>query len=363
MKKREIQRSSIVLWTIIAFMLVLVALSMVLRRAIEEEEAPPERPIPVHTMVVERRDVSDRVHLPGRIDPDLRAHLAVAKGGVIVEVLADKGDAVEEGQLLLRIDDRTWRAMLAQAEIELREAEKDERRWRELVETGAVSASDFDAVRTRAERARVQADDARTHVEQCEVRSPATGRINARLVEVGEYAPEGGAVFELVVNDPVRLTLDVPERDIGALALGDELAFRVLVLGDDERTGKITHISEAASPLNNSFRVQATVPNPDRRLRPGMIATAVIERARREGAVLAPLSAVIPRRGEHFVFVADEDRAVRRLVRIDRILGTEAVLASGLSEGDELIYEGHRELIDGAAIERMPQAERETAGI
>lgn len=363
MKKPEIQRSSIVLWTVVVFMLLLVAVSVTLRRVEQEQEAPPERPTPVHALPVQLRNVVDRVHLPGRIEPDLRAHLAVAKAGVVVELLADRGDAVEEGQLLLRVDDRSWRAILAQAEIELREAEKEERRWRELVETGAVSSSDFDAVRTRAERARVQADDARTHVEQCEVRSPAAGRINARLVEVGEYAPEGGAVFELVVTDPVRLTLDVPERDIGALSLGDELAFRVLVLGEEERTGKITHIAEAASPLNNSFRLQATVPNPKRALRPGMIATAVIERARRDSAVVAPLSAVIPRKGEHFVFVAVGDRAMRRLVRIDRILGADAVLASGLNEGDELIVEGHRELIDGAAIERVPREDAEAAGI
>ena len=338
----------------IVALLIFVALSVTLRRDTPELEPPTERANPVHVMIVEAQSVSDLIRLPGRIEADLRARLAVDKGGRITELHADKGERVSRGQLLLRIDDRTWRALLDHAEIELREAEKEFTRWTELAKTGAVSTSEFDAVRTRFDRAQVQVQDARVHVEQCEVRSPADGMINERFVEIGEFAPEGAAVFELVVSDPVKLALHVPERDIAAVQMGDEIAFTVSVLNHMAFTGTVTHIAEAASPANNSYRVEATLPNQDRALRPGMIATAELLRARRDEAVVAPLSAVIPRKGEHFVFIVREDRAVRRLVKIDRILGADVILASGLEPGEELIIEGHRELIDGAPIERVP---------
>lgn len=349
-----ITRSSIALWLIITGLLILVALSIVMRRDTTPLEMPPEKAQPVHVMNVATRSVSDLIQLPGRIEPELRARLAVDKGGRVTELHAEKGEQVVRGQLLLRIDDRTWRALLENAEIEFREAEKEFRRWTELADAGAVSASEFDVVRTRLDRARVQLEDARIHVEQCEVRSPADGVINDRYVEIGEFAAEGAAVLELVVSDPVKLVVDIPERDIHAVGLDDRLSFHVSTVSDTAFSGTVKHIAEAASPANNSYRVEVTVPNEARTLRPGMIATAQLLRARRDEAVVVPLSAVIPRRGEHYVYVTQNDRAVRRLVKIDRILGADVILASGLEAGDELIYDGHRELSDGALIQRIP---------
>ncbi len=353
MKRIKIKRSSVVLWVLISLLLVMVVVSVSLRR---EEVVPDEldvRPTPVEIRVVEREAVTDRVRLPGRIEPDIRSRLAVDKGGRVTAVFADKGDKVERDQVLLQLDDRTWRALERQAEVEYRAAQRAWRRWQELAAVDLVSTGEFDRVQTRYERAEAQWDDARIHVEQCVVRSPGDGWINSRWLEVGEYAPEGAAAFEWVVLDPVRVTLDVPERDIQAVERGGELAFEVTAVGPQRFTGTVQRVAVAAAPGNNSFRVEAQAANPGYTLRPGMIATIFFERARRENAVVVPLSAVIPRKGEHFVFVADNERALRRLVRIDRILGAEAILAAGLEPGEELIIEGHRELLDGERIERV----------
>lgn len=350
--------SSMVLWILITLLMAFVVLSITLRRDAIETDPPEEKAIPVHIQRVVRRPVEHTIRLPGRIEADFRSRLAVDKGGRVTELLVDKGDTVMENQLLLRIENRVWQALLKQAEIEEREARREFERWSELVETGAVSASDFDAIRTRFDRARVQLADAEVHVAQCEVRSPVNGIINARFVEVGEFAAEGSAVLELVVTDPVRVRINVPEREIATAVPGRPLPFSVAVLGDNIFKGKITHVAEAASLENNSFRVEATLPNPDRILRPGMIATAKWTRPRMDEAVVIPLSAIIPHKGEHFVFIAREDRAVRRLVRIERFLDTEAVLSTGLEPGEEVVVEGHRELIDGALIQRVPMEGR-----
>lgn len=345
--------SSIVMWSLVVLLIIFVVLSMTLRRHTADLEPPAEKAVPVRVSIVEPGSIADTIQLPGRIEADWRSRLAVDKGGRIVDILADKGDRVEKGQVLLRIDDRVWRAILEQAEIEAREAEKEFKRWTELSRTGAISTSEFDAVRTRHDRARVQLEEARVHVSQCEVRSPVDGVLNDRYVEVGEFAAEGAAVLELLVDDPVKLVVDVPERDIGAIRQGQTIPFTIRILDNRAFEGTVSFVAQAASPANNSYRVEALTPNPDGTLRAGMIASATIERARTDDALVAPLSAVIPRKGEHFVFIAREDRAVRRLVKIDRFVGTEVVLASGLEPGEELILEGHRVLVDGALIERV----------
>ncbi len=349
----QIKLSSLILWLIVGLMIFFVFLSVTLRREEEELETPPERAIPVETVHVEAQPARDIIQLPGRVEADIRSRLAVDKGGRVVEILADRGDVVEAGQVLLRIDDRAWKKLLNQAEIELADAERAYHRWHQLAASGMISTGEYDTVRTRLDRARVGVEDAELHVEQCRVISPAAGVINDRFVEVGEFAPEGSAVLEFVVTDPAKLTLHVPERDVASVKVGEAISFVVSVLPGKSFEGVITHVAEAGSAANNSFRVEARVDNPDRHLRPGMIATTRLVRERHDEAIVIPLSAVIPRLGEHFVFLARDDRAIRRLVKIDRILGADVMLADGLEVGDELVLEGHRMLIDGSLIERV----------
>lgn len=355
MKRRRPIHSGLVLKGIIAALILFLGLSFALRRHDQPAEAMPEKASPVRTVVVEPVTLHDQVELPARIEADYRALLPVDKGGRITAILVDRGDEVAEGQLLLTIDARTWQAMLDRAEIELREAEKDLRRFEELARAGAVSTSEFDTVRTRYEQAAAVADEARAHVSQCEVRSPGNGFVNDRLVEVGEFAPEGAAVLEVVRTDPVRVVVDVPEREVGSLHPGDPLTFRLNTLGLGSHTATVSFVARAAAAANPSFRTEAKAANPDGVLKPGMLATVTLARGQPRQVIAAPLAAVIPKKGEHFVFVARDDRAVRRLVRIGRFTGEQAVLDDGLAAGDELIVDGHRTLVDGQKIERMAE--------
>jgi multidrug efflux pump subunit AcrA (membrane-fusion protein) len=81
-----------------------------------------------------------------------------------------------------------------------------------------------------------------------------------------------------------------------------------------------------------------------------MIVEAEFDRGERSGVVVAPMTAVIPKRGEYYVFIARGDRAALRYVRLEAILGQEAVIASGLAPGDLLVVEGHRGLQDGTLL-------------
>ncbi|HMO49515.1 MAG TPA: efflux RND transporter periplasmic adaptor subunit [Kiritimatiellia bacterium] len=347
---RSVPISSVVLWSLIVVMTLLIIFSIFVRRSEPVVEEPAERAYPVRLLTLTARDLPDVVSLPGRVEPMVRARLPVDKPGRVVERLAQRGDTVTNGQVLLRLDARLWEAMLAAAEIELREAEKEYRRWIDLEAAGAVSGSDMDMIRTRLERARVAHTEASTHVSQCEVRSPADGRINDHYVEVGEHATEGMAVFELVVTDPVKVRLDVPERDAPALAEKQTLTFTASVLPGREFTGTVSFAASATRPGHATFAMEAIVENPDEHLMPGMIIEARFQRGMMNGALAVPLEAVIPRRGEHMVFIARDGRAVRRLVRIDRISGEEAVLSDGLQAGDHVVVSGNRTLIDGALL-------------
>jgi membrane fusion protein, multidrug efflux system len=346
-KKR---RGTLLVWGALGVVVLLIVFFAATHKPPEKEPVEPERPLAVRVLDVAPRPMPDVVRLPGRIEPMQEAQLAAERAGRVVEILADKGDAVDAGQVLLRVDSRLWETARRRAEIEARDAERDLKRWVELEKTGAVSATEYESIVRRQESAAIAMEETAVFLAQCEVRSPFAGVVVDRFVEIGDYANEGQAVLRLIRLDEVKLAFEVPERDVGALRAGQQKEFRVAGLAGRAFAGTLAFVSSQAARDSNSFAVEMDVDNADGALKAGMIAQIDLTRRIIEDALVVPLAAVVPRKGEHYVFVVEGGRAVRRRVLIDAMLGHEAVLASGIAAGDRVVVEGHRGLQDGMRV-------------
>ena len=349
-RKFRLSIGAVVLWSMLALAIVAIIVLGGLREPAELVEAVSEKAVTVRTRVVEPRAIDDRVVLPGRVEADKSAQLAAEKNGRIVEVTADRGDTVTAGQVLLRIDGRHWDVYGRQAAIELADAERDLARWDKLKGEGAVSSSEFDAMKRRRDLAEVAAEEAAVHVSQCEIISPIDGVVDARFVEPGEYLVEGQLVFTIVSRDQLNVVVKVPEKDIGAVKHGMRLTMHSDALSDSDLVGRVNFIAQAGDRTANTFAVELVVESPPPALRPGMVVDVDLLRGVRHDAIVAPLAAVIPKRGDHVVFVVKDGLAVLRVVRIETIVGADVVLASGLESGELLVIEGHRTLQDGVPV-------------
>lgn len=305
----------------------------------------------VRVFDVRPKAVEHRVTLPGRVEAVADVRLATQKPGLVAEVLVDKGAEVKTGDRLLVLDRRLPQHLAQRAEIELADAEREWTRWQELQRSGAVSSSDVDRVRMRLDMARVARAESLVNLSHTEVAAPTNGVIVERQAEVGEHLAEGIAVFRLVTLDPVKVQVEIPERDIGGISEGQSVPVVVAALGRATVTGVVSFISRQGNNGSNTFTMEMVVPNGDRRLRPGMLVEASVRRAEWPDAILVPLSAVVPRKGEHVVYVVEGDRAVRRVVRIDAILDQQAVIAGGVKQGDRIVVEGQRWCSDGQLVE------------
>jgi len=350
---------SVVLWGSLILVIVLIAVMTVALKTRKQSvgETPPEKRIAVRVVVLRSDDIPDTIVLPGRMEPFAKADVAVEKPGKIVSIAVDKGDDVDAGAILMRIDNALWKVIQRQMEIELADAEKKFARWQALRDAGDVSGSEFDSVTMRRDLARAAADEARIHVEQCDIRSPISGRVDARHVELGEYANEGQQVFKVVNTDRLKVALNVPEQDIVSVVAGSAIPFTVAALPDSVFTGRVSFVSVEGSRESNSFETELAVDDPAPSLRPGMIANVALSRGVRKGCIAVPLTSVIPKRGESVVYVVSGDRAVKRVVKTESIIGHVAILSSGVAAGDRLVVEGHRALQDGMAVEIKGEAE------
>ena len=347
---RSTKKGSFLAWGALALVVALIVAFAALKKPAEPAQPEAEKPVAVRTIAIEPRTVEDALQLPGRIAPLQEANLGAERAGRVIELLADKGQAVAEGQVLLRVDGRLWDAARRRAEIEARDAARDLKRWKELEKTGAVSASEYEGIERRQEAADIALEEAETMLAQCEVRAPFAGTIVDRLVDVGDYANEGQAVFHLIRLDRVKVAFDVPEQDVGSVRTGQKKTFVLTGLPGREFAGEVTFVSSQAARESNSFAVELEADNADGALKAGMIAQVALVRQERSGAVVVPLAAIVPRKGEHYVFAVENGHAVRKRVQIAALIGSEAVLESGVAVGDQVVVEGHRGLQDGMAV-------------
>lgn len=342
--------AGLALFTVLAVLVVLIVLMLLIRPGNKPPPASQEAAVPVTVMTVQPSDIDDIVMLPAFVEANVDALLAAEKAGRITSIRADRGDRVKKEQLLLQLDDRIWQANLKQADVAAKDAQRTYERFRELQQSGAVAPSEYDRIETARIRAESMAEEARINIEQCRVHSPIDGVVNDRFVEEGEYVQPGTPVFQVVDTAQVKVVLQVPERDVYAVREGSRMRFSVEPLPDRIFEGAVTFIAAKADGRNNAFRAEITLDNSDGALRPGMIAQVEFNRGRKTGMVSLPMSAVLPSRGDHIVYLAHNGQAVRRKVQLESITRERALIADGLDKGDRVIIEGNRLLSDGQRV-------------
>jgi membrane fusion protein (multidrug efflux system) len=341
------------LLALIGVLIVLIIVFKAIKPAPETMPEIGEAAVPVSVMEVKLSSVADVVYLPALIEANVDATLAAEKAGRIVEIKADRGDHIEKGQLLLQIDDRIWQANLKQASIAAKDAARNFVRFKKLQNEGAVAESEYDRIETASVQADAMATEANINIEQCRVVSPINGIVNDRFVETGEYVQPGTPVFQVVDKATVKVVVQIPEKDIYSIKVGDVVRFKVQPLQERGFGGKVAFVAPKADGRNNAFRTEIRIDNADGALRPGMIAELEFHRGLNENMVSLPMSAVLPSKGDHIVYLAVGGQAVRRKVQIESITRQRALISQGLEEGDRVIVEGNRTLNDGQRVQTV----------
>ena len=284
------------------------------------------------TAPVQRGDISVVVEASGTIEPISSVEVKSKASGEILELGAEIGDTVESGRLLVRIDPRTPRNHVAQAEAEvaaaaarLATAKAQLARGEKLRAETWINDAEYEALElavanARAEEiaARVALENARIALEDTEVRASASGTILTRLVEPGQVISSptqdvgGGTLLLTMANlGRVRARVRVDETDIGKLSAGIAARIRVAAYPGRVFSGTIEKIEPQAVIDQNVtlFAVLIGVDNKDGLLRPGMNVDAVFDVARREAVLTLPLMAL---------------RAPRDIETTAEILGSDA---------------------------------------
>jgi membrane fusion protein (multidrug efflux system) len=316
---------------------------------------------PLSVIVAEARlqPVERTIRFVGTLNADSRAEVATEVEGRLLDLGADLGDSVAEGQTLATIDPSAREAKLREAEAVLERAASEERRAQQLREKGIMSQQEFDELTSAYSVARARREVLAIELAHTQIRAPFAGRIAQRLVDVGSYVRVGTPLFVLVSDQPLRLRGEVPERYAAELAIGQEIRGSVSAFPDEAVRGKLTRISAAVDPASRALAVEAEVPNDRGLLRPGFFCEAEILVRRDAEAVVVPVEAVVDFAGVSRVFVVDEGGAARsREVQTGIRLGPVVEVVSGVQPGERVATSALGRLVDGAPVQARLPGER-----
>jgi RND family efflux transporter MFP subunit len=328
-----------------------------------------ERVVQVDVAAAVKKRVPVRVDLLGSVTPIASVAVKTRIDTEILGVHFQDGAMVRQGDILFTMDARAIEAQLHQAEgtlardqAQLEGAERDVRRYTDLVSKGATPVTNLDNAKTQVAtfEGAVKADQAsienlKVQIGYCTIRAQISGRVSMAAVKVGNFvrAADLTPIATIIQTAPVYVTFALPQRSLPELraALSNESAnIEAIVPGDPRKaSGQVTMIENTVDPTTGTVPVRATMPNTDEILWPGTLVTVRLN-FREEDAVTVPSVAVQASQAGSYVYVVKEGVASVKPVKVARTLGLETVLESGLDGGETVVTEGQLLLRDGLKV-------------
>lgn len=312
-------------------------------------------PIGVMTAKVAAQDFVDRFTALGTATATDSIEVTSRISSVVTRINFRETQEVTAGQLLVELDSREIRADLALAEASLQQARSQFERSRSLAASRIISETQMEELEAKMKMADAQVRAAQTRLDHASIRAPFAGTVGLRRVSVGDLVGPDTVITTLDDTRSIRLEFSVPETFLSTLSIGMTINATSTVYPGKPFAGTVASVDSRVDPVTRAIKVIATIPNADRRLKPGMFLTAGLERARRD-VLLVPEEALTPRQGRQFVFLVQDGRAVEREVEVGARSPGLAEVRSGLDAGDMVVTEGTQRLRDGMPVQVLSGA-------
>lgn len=326
---------------------VFLLLLTLLPGALLGQERPPT---PVIVAEVLEQPLVEDLSFVGRILPVRSSRVAAETEGQVVRRFKDAGQAVRAGDPLFALTNDPLRAALAEAEADLALRQFNHDRSRRLRATDSVSEQDLRNKAYELARAEAKLTGLQAQVENLLVRAPFSGHITRTFTEVGEWVGRGGEIAQVISIDTVRVIVEVPERHVSQLALGDRVAIVVDALGNDPIDGIVTAISAEGYASSRTFPVIVEAANPQGRMRSNMSAQVRFQIAQAQASLLVHKDALVSSPQGQVVYLARDGKALSRPVETGLAHKGYVAVTGELAPGDLAVVRGNERLTDGQAV-------------
>jgi membrane fusion protein, multidrug efflux system len=331
------------------------------------------RAVPVETATAERKTMPVQLRALGTVTPIASVAIKTQVDTTITGVHFRDGARVEKGDELFTLDCRQIEADMKRVEAVINgaqatfeQAQRDVERYTDLVARNATPIVTLNNAQTQvniskatAESNRAQLENLKVQLGFCTIRASISGRISMANVKVGNFVRQADTspMATIVQTAPVYVSFTVPQRnlpDIRKAIAAETATVEAVIPGDEKRAnGQVTMIENTVDMATGMATIRATMPNKDELLWPGTLVTADMTLRSEEGVVV-PSTAVQVSQGGNFVFIVKDGVAKVQNVQVERQIGRETVIASGLNGGETVVTDGQLLLSDGTRVSPGP---------
>ena len=317
-------------------------------------------PTTVTSAEVKQENWAPLLSAVGSVSPVQGAMISSELPGTVAQVGFESGAVVKKGDLLVRLDTSPEEAQLHSADADTELARADAERARDLATRKVISRAELDAAESKFKQKSAMTDNMRAIIAKKTIHAPFDGIAGIRVVNVGQTVKEGDHVVPLQSLDPVYVDFALPQQRLADLSKGLEVDMRTDAFPGRVFHGTLTAINSAVDVATRNVSLQATLPNPDHVLRPGMFAKVDVVLPAKEQVLVIPATAIAyaPYGDSVFVIEKKKDEKTKRemqvirqqFIRTGETRGDFVTVTNGLKGGETIVGSGVFKLRNGMPV-------------
>lgn len=347
--------------------LALVALFLAIPSGCKKAAPPPvtseaTAAVDVAKAEVTEVDAPESLRLTGTLRGKKETDLAANVAGRVLRTFVERGTEVKEGAVIAEVDVASAALSLKEAKVQVETSktlqdinDADCARYEQLKAKGAVTDLEYDQVTAKCKTAPLNLEAARArqsllakNVGDGQIRSPFSGVVTERYIEVGEYVQPPSRVVSLAQVDELRLEFSLPEAHFPHVKVGARVSFRVVAYGDESFEGEVVHVSGAVRETRDVL-VEAKVSNPDKKLVPGMFADVELTIGTKR-LPSVPKEAVFEQNGKKNVLVVKDGVLEQRVLQAGDEFEGRIPVFKGVTTGEQVVERHSPTLSNGQRV-------------
>jgi RND family efflux transporter MFP subunit len=304
---------------------------------------------------VRRGNFTDSIRVAGQVEAYRDVTISADESGSVLRYLVRRGARVPKGGIIAELDAGVLESQVEEARATAALAAEQYERQRRLWEDERIGTEiAFLRAKYDSEAANARLATLESRLERTKIRSPIAGVFDEKLLEAGEYAGVGDPVARVVTTNPIKVSAGIPERYAPFVHRGDSARITFGVFPGREFLGRIAFVGTSVNQSNRTFPIEVVIQNPERLIKPQMIADVQVVRERLDDVVVVPQTAVLRTEDGYQVVLAEtengRDIARAHPVGVGPSYANHVVIESGLEPGQQLITLGQQLVDDGSLI-------------
>jgi membrane fusion protein (multidrug efflux system) len=320
-------------------------------------QPPPEA---VTSIVAHREQWPATLSVIGTMEAVHGVTVSADLPGQVERIDFESGKSVQVGDVLVELDTRQERAQLASLEAQRDLARVSYDRAQQLVDDGVISRVEYDQATSQRKATEANVAEIKATIERKTIRAPFSGILGIRQVNLGQYLSAGQAIVSLQALSPIYVNFGVPQQTLSQMIVGHAVHVAKEDLPNAAFSGRVTAVDSVVNEATRNIQIQATLSNPEGKLRPGMFVQVEVPLGAARSVIALPASAINYAPYGDSVFVITDLRdpsgktyrgVQQQFVKVEGSHGDQVAIVSGVNPGDEVVTSGVFKLRNGAAVQ------------